>query len=295
MTRIETAIVSSQALFCDGEASAVVLTRSDLFPDAQAGTPLAIDKDAPILLSEPASLNPLTEEEILRVLAPGGTVYLLGGTAALSEAVESRIVELGYVAVRYGGDNRFGTATVIAAQGLGDPATLLATNGGDFPDSLVAGAAAVVAGGAEPAAVILTSDADVPPETAAYLAARGDDPTIIAVGGPAAAAFPGAEALVGATRMETAVVVAERFFPAPQIVGLATGVDFPDGLTGGAVIGRPDIGPGPMLLTDGAALSGVTAEYLDDHGDTIEAVVIFGGTAAISAAVEDQVADVLGF
>ncbi len=42
VTRVETAIAVSQVLFCDGEADGVVLTRSDLFPDAQAGTPLAI-------------------------------------------------------------------------------------------------------------------------------------------------------------------------------------------------------------------------------------------------------------
>ena len=90
VTRIETAIASSQRVFCDGEALGVVLTRSDLFPDAQAGTPLAIDKDAAMLLSEPATLNPATEAEILRVLPAGGTVYLLGGTAALSRGGRGR-------------------------------------------------------------------------------------------------------------------------------------------------------------------------------------------------------------
>ena len=239
VTRVETAIAVSQVLFCDGEADGVVLTRSDLFPDAQAGTPLAILKDAAMLLSEPASLNPATEVEIQRVLPAGGTVYMLGGTAALSQAVEDRIVELGYTAVRYGGANRFGTAAIIADEGLGNPDTLLAANGGRFADSVVAGAASLAAGGGtELAAVILTSDENIPPETAAYLASRSDDPTTFAIGGAAAMAFPDVEGIFGATRFETAVMVAERFFEAPRIVGLATGLNFADALTGGTLIGR---------------------------------------------------------
>ena len=160
---------------------------------------------------------------------------------------------------------------------------------------MVAGAAALRAGGSELAAVILTSGEDIPPETAAYLASRTDDPTTIAIGGGAAAAFPDVEALVGATRFETAVMVAERFFEDAEIVGLATGVNFADALTGGAIIGRADIGPGPMLLTDRTDLPDVVADYLAAHLDTIETVLIFGGTAAVAQAVEDEVNDVLGF
>src|SRR5690606_29693273 len=148
--RIETSVEVSQEVFGDGEAGAVVLTRADDFPDAQAGAPLAVDRDAPILLTAPAALHPVTEAEIVRVLPEGGTVYLLGGTVALSEAVEDRLVELGFEVVRLGGVNRFATAAIIAGEGLGHPAVLLATNGGDFADSVVAGAAApaAAAGGA---------------------------------------------------------------------------------------------------------------------------------------------------
>jgi hypothetical protein len=294
-TRIETAIEGSRALFCDGEATAVVLTRSDLFPDAQAGTPLAIDLDAPLLLSEPASLNPVTEAEILRVLQPGGTVYLLGGTVALSDAVEQRIQDLGFDTVRYGGANRYGTAAIIADEGMGNPATLLATNGDNFPDSVVAGAAALNAGnGTGMAAVVLTSDETVPPETAQYLAGR-DGETVIAIGGPASRAFPdGVEAVFGDTRYTTSAAVADRFFSAPSIVGLATGADFADALTGGAVIGRGDVGPGPMLLTDPLVLPAPIQAYLSTNDATIQAVAVFGGDVAISPAVVTAVQQELG-
>ncbi len=53
--------------------------------------------------------------------------------------------------------------------------------------------------------------------------------------------------------------VAQRFFANPTAVGLASGVAFPDGLTGGAHIGK--LG-GPLLLTDPATLPGNVQQYL---------------------------------
>jgi uncharacterized repeat protein (TIGR01451 family) len=292
--RIQTAIAGSQLVFCDSEATAVVLTRSDLFPDAQAGTPLALDEDAPLLLTEPDVLNTLTEGEILRVLQPGGTVYLLGGTVALSQAVEDRIVELGFQAVRYGGDNRFGTAAIIADQGLDNPLVAMVADGGDFPDSVIAGAASLAAGGGIGLASVLLTDGErIPAETANYLAGVVNPPTLYAVGAPARAAFPDVPGFGSDDRYETSVAVAERFFTMPRIVGIATGAEFADALTGGAVIGRGDIGPGPMLLVDGEALTPATITYLSSNADTLVAAVIFGGEAAISPAVEAAVAELI--
>lgn len=298
LNRIQTAIAASQAACGDGEAPAVVLTRSDLFPDAQAGTPLAIDRGAPLLLSRPEALSEETEEEIQRVLDPGGTVYLLGGTVALSEAVEGRLEALGYETVRFGGQNRFGTAAIIADSGLADPDTLMVANGGDFPDSIVAGAAAAAVGDTATveAAVLLTSDVNIPPETQDYLDSRtGPDPTIIAIGSDAGDAFPAAEEISGPSRFETAVAVAERFFTDPVIVGLARDDDFADGLTGGALVGRPQLGTGPMLLTNTDALPATVEDYLTTNAASIETAVIFGGTAAVSQEVEDDVVAALGF
>ncbi len=296
LNRIQTAIAASQAICGDGQAPAVVLTRSDNFPDAQAGTPLAIALGAPLLLSGPTTLDAETEAEITRVLPPGGDVYLLGGTAALSDAVEARLADLGYSTIRYGGINRFETAAIIADEGLGNPDTLLAADGGTFADSVIAGAASLAVGGgtAVEAAVILTSDVSVPPETQAYLDGRVDDPTIIAVGANGAAAFPDAESVTGPSRFETALAVADRFFTDPTVVGIATADQFADALSGGAVVGRPDIGPGPMLLTATGSLPASVADWLADRAGTITTVVIFGGESAVSAEVEAALAAALG-
>ena len=58
--RIATAIAVSQAAFpTAGSAGGVVLARSDIFPDALGGTPLAAAKDAPLLFTPPTSLDPV--------------------------------------------------------------------------------------------------------------------------------------------------------------------------------------------------------------------------------------------
>jgi len=285
--RIETAVEVSRASYETGTAGAVVLARADVFADALAGTPLAIDVDAPILLTDSDTLHPLVESELARVLPETGTptVYLLGGTVALDQPVEDRLDELGYDTVRYGGLNRFATAAIIADEGLDNPDTLLLANGGDFPDAVSAGAAAGHADGA----VLLTSGADMAPETAAYLEAHPVEART-AIGGSAAQADPDATAIVGANRVATAVMVAESFFPSPAVVGLATAGDFADGLTGGAMVGR--LG-GPILLTDGAALSAEVRTYLEDNTDSIMTAYIYGGVEALSQDVQDEVEDVL--
>jgi hypothetical protein len=98
----------------------------------------------------------------------------------------------------------------------------------------------------------------------------------------------------GDTRYTTSAAVADRFFSAPSIVGLATGADFADALTGGAVIGRGDVGPGPMLLTDPLVLPAPIQAYLSTNDATIQAVAVFGGDVAISPAVVTAVQQELG-
>ena len=159
----------------------------------------------------------------------------------------------------------------------------------------MAGAAALRAGGSELAAVILTSDENIPPETAAYLASRSDDPTTIAIGGAAARAFPDVEGPFGATRFETRSWSRSASSRTPRIVGLATGLELRRRAHRWRGHRRVDIGPGPMLLTDRTDLPDVVAEYLAARLGTIDTVVIFGGTAAVAQAVEDEVNDVLGF
>jgi putative cell wall-binding protein len=270
----------SQAGFGDGGATAIVLARHDLYADALAGTPLAVARTAPLLLTPTNQLDPRVAAEMQRVLAPGGPVFILGGPMAISEGTESAVRALGFNTRRFQGHDRYATAVAIADE-LGNPQTLLLATGVDFPDAASAGAA----GASQDGAVLLTVGDRLPPETASYLA-QHPSAKRFAVGGPAATADPGATPLFGSGRYETAVAVAKQFFVDVKAVGIVSGVEFADAITGGTHMGRLR---GPILLTAPAKLPGDTEVWLRDHASTVVGAFIFGGTNAVSSAVEDEI------
>jgi YVTN family beta-propeller protein len=273
--RFGTAVAASRLGFPTGNAGGVVLARADDYADALVAAPLAAAKHAPLLLTSGASLPATTQAELQRVLAPGATVYLLGGPAAIPTSVQTELNTLGYQTVRFQGANRYATAVAVAGA-LGDPGTVLLTTGVNFPDGLAAGPAAAHIG----AAVLLTEGATMPAETQGYLTAHAT--TAYALGGPAVTADPTATAVQGADRYATAAAIAAKFFAAPTTAGVATGANFPDALAGGALLAYTG---GPLLLTDPARLSAATIAYLVAN-PTATAVDLFGSTTAISAGVE---------
>ena len=303
---IGTAIATSRYNWSDkgvedgrGKAQCVVLSRADAFYDALAGSALAIGKIGPLMITARDALNPAVEAEIGRILAPGGTVYLLGGTAALAAGVESRLDTLGYNTIRLWGNTAIETAIAIAneitkaSDGTIEPPTaVIITTMLEYYDALAAGAAA----GNNPGTVIvLTIGSTMPAGTAAYLDKLNPDVVdMIGVGGP------GVDALIsgyqsnlmphwpdqisywpveGATAVETAVEVAEFFFSAPYTAALATTAGWYDALTGGAMIGSNG---GPLLLTGPTSLHASSYGYLSRNCSSILWGVLLGGSSALS-------------
>ncbi len=277
--RFATAIAVSVEHFPDADsAGAVVLARSDDpngFADALAGGPLAVARNAPLLISSTDTLSAAVATEIDRVLPDGGTVYLLGGPAALSPAVQDDLEQAGYETVRLSGDDRYGTAVAIADE-LGNPDLVVIATGESFADALTGSAAA----GANDGAVLLTSGDTPNPATTAYLAEHSPQ-RVFAVGGPAAAAFPTATPVVGSDRYDTAIKVAEALFDQPTVAGVARGDAFPDALSGGAHIGA--LG-GPMLLSQTDTLTPGVEAYVCSL-DAAGQLYLYGGTAALSGGV----------
>jgi putative cell wall-binding protein len=283
--RFATAVAVSEAAYpTAGSAGAVVLSRSDDYPDALVGAPLAAAKNAPLLFTTGATLPAVTQTEIARVLPAGGTVYVLGETTAIPDSITTQLTSLGYNVVRYGGADRYATATAVA-DALGDPTTVLLATGTNFPDALAAGPAATKAGGV----ILLTDGTSVPAETTAYLAAHVG--TVYAVGGPAVTADPSATPLVGTDRYATATAVAAQFFTAPTTVGVASGATFADALSGGANLAHTG---GPLVLTDPSTVPASTSAYLTANAATLTTASLFGGTSAISAAVQTAIGADLG-
>ncbi|MFY1689178.1 cell wall-binding repeat-containing protein [Plantactinospora sp. WMMB782] len=268
-------------------ADAVVLSRSDLFADALGGAPLAAAKQGPLLMTPPTGLNLETETEIKRILPPGKTVYLLGSPGAISTVVEDQIEALGYQTRRLAGQDRFGTSVAIANEINPNPTYVLAATGMDFPDALAAGAAAGsfnVPGTGQSAVVVLTTDYTLSAGTKAYLDRVRSTSAIVGIGLQAAAATEPYNPIpiYGTSRYETSLFVAWSFFGGTDYAGLATGVNWPDALAGGALMATIN---GPLLLTAGNSpeLSFEPELFLDEHSGSLDTALIFGSAAVVSA------------
>jgi hypothetical protein len=192
---------------------------------------------------------------------------------------------MGYSVTRLAGADRYATAVAVAGS-LGNPTTVFEADGTNFPDALSAGSAAAQQG----AAVLLTAGPKQSAATAGYLQAH---PSVrYAVGGPAAKADLGATPLVGADRYATSAAVAQRFFNAPLSVGLASGMNFPDALSGGAVTANHG---GPILLVPdiGTIPPGVTFYLGQTAALSASSAWLFGGAASVSDGVFTQAAAAL--
>ncbi|ACU74622.1 Periplasmic component of the Tol biopolymer transport system-like protein [Catenulispora acidiphila DSM 44928] len=279
-------------------ANAVVLSRSDTFADALAGSALAGSLNGPLLLTPTASLDARTAAEITRCLRPGGTVFLLGDSGALSSKVQAQVLALGFQVRRLAGPDRYATAAAIAAAITPNPVTILVATGANFPDALAAGAGAA---GVPGTVVVLSADRVLPGSTAAYLAAHAGPTTrLIGVGDQGVAAlrtaFPAGrvQSAAGADRFATAAAVAQTFFTgvkAPRVVGLATGFNWPDALAGGALLGANN---GPLLLADKTGIPASEADYLRTEAGAISEVIVNGDTGVVSGNAAASVANVVG-
>lgn len=279
--RVATAITISQDAWTADEASVVVLARAENFPDALVGVPLAHNLRGPLLLVRRSVLDAAVLTEIKRVVPDGARIHILGGTDAVSATVEAEITGAGFPVTRYAGTDRFDTALKVA-QALGSPQNVFLATGRNFPDALAAGAAAAKTN----RAVLLTDDATVPAAVATYLQTA----TPIAIGGPSSRAVPSAQSIVGTDRYDTAFKLATQFFnDTPSSMGLATGENFPDGLSGGAHIATYG---GPLLLTPTAVLHPGMAAVIDKL-PTNGSLYLYGGTTALSADVETAAKAVL--
>ena len=190
---------------------------------------------------------------------------------------------------RLEGEDRYATAAAISVAGhpgAGVPVVYVAS-GSDFADALSAAPAAAHRGGP----LLLVTRDGVPEATAAELV-RLAPQEIVIVGGEGAigaavanelAAIATTRRIGGVDRYDTSRRLVDDAFGTVHVAYLATGLDFPDGLSAGAAAGALDA---PVLLVDGR-LSGMdpaTAGLLGALG--VREIRLAGGTSAITAGIE---------
>jgi putative cell wall-binding protein len=162
--RYETSAAVSAAVFrspWSGEGlsgGAVVALGSD-FPDALVGAAAAIEFMGPVLLTQSDHVPQVILDELARLHPP--IIYLVGGTAVISETVATELADYGPVK-RLAGPDRYATAAAVAEEVFPAGADhVLLAYGGNFPDALVAAAAAGHFGGP----VLLVAHDDIPGPT----------------------------------------------------------------------------------------------------------------------------------
>lgn len=292
--RYATAAAISRARF-GGGASTVFIATGGTFPDALAGSPAAARANGPILLTSSGSLPAATAAELDR-LNPS-RIVVLGGPAAVSDGVVAQLAGYGRVE-RWSGANRFETAATISRASF-SPGVAVAyvATARTFPDALSGGAAAGRAGGP----ILLVEQNSIPAATTAELA-RLRPGTIIVLGGTGAvsdgvravlagmATSGNAPRLAGSDRYATSVQISRSAYGSSgsDVVFVATGANFPDGLAGGPVAA---LVPGPLLLVAPGSLPGSVAAELQRLAP--EDVYVLGSSGAVSDGVVNAIDAVL--
>lgn len=207
-------------------ATHVVLGRSDVFADDLAATALA-GTDGAVLLTDGGPDAPL-RPEVAAALADrlvegactdpdaGPTVYLAGGTAAISQAVEDELAAGPACVERLGGGGRVETAIAVADQVAAPSGTVLLARADDWADAGAVGAWAA----ATSSRILVTDTGQLLPAVRDALVRYAPDEVVL-VGGTAAlsaevetaaAQVAPVRRVAGSARDATAVAIAEQLW-----------------------------------------------------------------------------------
>jgi putative cell wall-binding protein len=288
--RFETAVAVSKAAH-PGPVGTVYLATGMDYADALTAAPAAVSRNAALLLTLGGSLpDPVAAE--LRRLAPK-SVILVGGTGALDSKMPDRVkaalksVSPTVAVTRAGGQDRYETARILAA-GMPASKTVYIATGNDYPDAMSASAPAASNG--SPILLVNAKAGLLDTDSVALVKSRGVT-TAFLIGGdavvPAAVATQLASLKItvkrygGHDRYATNAAVVKGVNGASATrVGVATGADYPDALTGAALAGQQKM---PMFLSPATCLGRDAYDYL--LNSQAGAVTLFGGTGVLSARV----------
>ncbi|MEI5584112.1 MULTISPECIES: cell wall-binding repeat-containing protein [unclassified Agromyces] len=288
--RYRTAVALSQRGFPDPGVPVVYLAAGGNFPDALASVP-ATKGEGPVLLVPGTTITPEVLAELER-LQPAKLV-VAGSSAVVSDAVMNQASQAaGVTAVRDAGSDRYSTAAALSRRAFPTPGVPVAyvAVGDSFPDALAAGTAGAQLGGP----VLLTAGTSLPAATATELD-RLNPQRIVVVGSAGvitesvrsqmSAHSSQVVRIAGPDRYETAMAVARDLVEAggANLVGMATGTNFPDALALGPVVAAS----GGVLVLVGSALTPAVAEELVRTDP--RSVLVAGSAAVVPDALVNQV------
>lgn len=263
----------------------VIVASGSNFADALAGSYLASKTCAPILLSGTKdSQNARVVEYIKTHLAENGTVYILGGDAAVPESYDQELAS--FTVKRLAGATRYETnLEILKETGIPAASEILVCTGVDYADSLSAAATG------RPILLVSSKNGVSYGIHDEYLRSiEGLSFTIIGGDGAVSleleeqlSAYGTTSRLSGKTRYETSVLVAQTYFPDAEGAALAYAWEFPDGLCGGPLACALNV---PILLLSDTNYA-AAQDYVQQQG--ISDGIVLGGDSRIADTTIRQV------
>lgn len=273
-TSIETADALKKSMGVS-KFDTIIVADGRNYADALSGSYLAKKKHAPILLVEDGKYEQdKIRGYIIENLSEGGQVYILGGTAVVTQGFEDSLKD--YNVKRLYGQTRFETNLQILNEAGVENEEILICSGLNFADSLSASAVG------KP---ILLVDKSLRPGQIEFLN-HINDKNFVIIGGTGAVNQTvenqlkeqgTVKRIYGSNRYATSAAVAEEFFgEGSKAIVLAYGMNFPDGLCAG-----------PLAMSINAPLL-LTAEYDTPHAEgyvkqsKADKVITLGGPTLVS-------------
>ncbi|TXR52429.1 hypothetical protein FMM08_19740 [Quadrisphaera setariae] len=298
--RYETSAAQAREIYPDSRTVLIVAGEDDHLVDGLVAAPLAVQRQAPILLSRRDHLPDVVAREVQRRAA--NTAYLIGGASSLGEGVEQALRACGVTQlVRIAGTDRYDTAAQVALKmaeaGTDDVAVLASGETEHMIDALAVGGPA----GLTARPILLTRAGGTPQVTLDALQ-RLKPKSLVVVGGSASVSPHSAAAalakvglttkslvrIAGPDRYSTATAIASAWSgkTGTHTIIIASGeqANVADAISAGAH-GRL------TLLVPRGDLPGATVQWLRSRA--ISQVIVVGGASAVSNSTVTQIMDAL--
>lgn len=277
--RYDTSIAIADAYKKDSKQdkySSIIVACGNNFPDALSASCLANKLNAPVLVWRDKE-NTKIQSYIKKNVKPGGRVYLLGGTAVVSNIIKSGLS--GYKFTRLEGKTRFETNIEVLKKVGKRSGKMLVCDGLTFENALIASATG------EPILLVNPGSNSLRPAQIEYLKSLGNMEFII-IGTEKSvpksiavelAYYGTVSRIVGRTTDQISYNVAKQLYgPKPKEVTLAIDKDYPDGLCGGIIC---IANAGPLFLINKDSYKD-TLNYC--RGLSFSRINVLGGPTLIS-------------
>lgn len=276
-----------------GKVNNVIIANGYNFPDALSGSNISKKYNAPILLvGNSVEESGKTLSYLENYLDKNGTIYILGGNAAVKEEFIYAFKNRGYKnIIRLGGKDRFSTnKEIIENTNTAKNTPVVLVNGYNFPDALSISSIA-----AEKGYPIIITPAGKLSKEGIEIIKKIEPEKVYLIGGEAVvknslkdsikSIIPSIKEedfirIGGVDRYETSLNICKTFNFKSEDFILASGKNFPDALSGSALACNLKA---PIILTDGESIN-IQKKYLDE--ENYKRANILGGQASVSIYVE---------